>query len=198
MNPHLSYSRDTDQEGQWNDGNPWFERVRPLLTGIPPTTVVLDCGCNSGGLGRRLTREMGCFVVGIDLAFHLLPEARKKGYVAVLQADAAALPFRRDSFPVVVLSDILEHVDDPVACVEEAARVLMPRGWLLGDVPTFYGKWGFRSLRGHKWHRRAWFRSSLQDVLSRRFHVESIHAVPSHPTKRFLLPQWYCFKATKT
>lgn len=196
-NPHYWYSRDTDAEGQFREDHPWFDRVRHLIHGIPPATVVLDVGCNTGGLGRRLSADLGCYVVGVDLARHLLPKARENGYVSVVHADAESLPFRCETFPVVVLSEILEHVENPVACVTEVARILMPGGWLLGDVPTWFGKWGYRSLHGHKWHVRAFWRRHLQDLLSMYFRVEYIRAEPRLPTRHFLVPQWFMFKAVK-
>ena len=195
-NPHLWFSRDSDAEGQYSESMPWFERVRPLIEGVPPCTVALDIGCNSGGLGRLLT-ERGCWVIGIDLAYHLLPLAKKKGYVAVAQADAEALPFRRGSFPVVILSEVLEHVPDPAQCIAEAARVLMPHGWLLGDVPTAFGKWGYRSLRGHKWHKTFFTIRSLQLMFRAEFTIDALEYRRADWRRGYLLPQWVHFKCRK-
>lgn len=195
-NPHLWFSRDSDAEGQYSESMPWFERVRPLIEGVPPCTVALDIGCNSGGLGRLLT-ERGCWVIGIDLAYHLLPLAKKKGYVAVAQADAEALPFRRGSFPVVILSEVLEHVPDPAQCIAEAARVLMPHGWLLGDVPHPLGKWGYRSLRGHKWHKSCLGKQRLHRLFRDRFEIEELRMLFGRMSSGFILPQWIGFKCRK-
>ncbi len=195
-NPHLWFSRDSDAEGQFDPSMPWYERVRPLIEGVPPCTVALDIGCNSGGLGRCLT-ERGCWVIGVDLAHHFLPLAKKKGYVAVAQADAQALPFRRASFPVVILSEVLEHVPNPEQCLAEAARVLMPHGWLLGDVPHPLGKWGYRSIRGHKWHRTVWRRETLHSALSRWFRVDDISCRWGDWRAGYVVPQWMSFKAVR-
>ncbi len=40
-----------------------------------------------------------------------------------VQADASKLPFTDKSYDTAVLSEILEHVDDPVKCMKEAKRV---------------------------------------------------------------------------
>ena len=196
MNPHLHYSRDTSQEGQFDPSMPWFGRVAPLVSSLPPCTVILDIGCNSGGLGRLLS-EQGCYVVGIDLALHLLPLALKKGYVGAIQADAQALPFRDGTFPVVILSEILEHVPDAERCVAEAARVLMPHGWLLGDVPHPLGRWGWRSIRGHKWHRRVFSERRLRALLGAYLEVEHVSCRWASLAAGYLLPQWIHFKARR-
>jgi len=196
MNPHLHYSRDTSQEGQFDPSMPWFGRVAPLLTSLPPCTVALDVGCNSGGLGKILT-EQGCSVVGLVLALHFLPLALKKGYVGAIQADAASLPFRDNAFPVVILSEILEHVPDAERVVSEAARVLMPHGWLLGDVPHPLGKWGWRSIRGHKWHKTVWTERTLRALLGAYLQVEHVSCRWASWRAGYVLPQWVHFKAVK-
>lgn len=196
MNPHLHYSRDTSAEGQFDPSMPWFGRVSPLLTSLPPCTVVLDCGCNSGGLGRLLAKS-GCSVIGIDLAAHFLPLALKKGYVAAIQADTEALPFRDGVFPVVILSEILEHVPDAERCVAEAARVLMPHGWLLGDIPHPLGRWGWRSIRGHKWHKTVFTKRRLRALLGAYLDVVHVSSRRASWRAGYILPQWMHFKAVK-
>ena len=79
----------------------------------------------------------------------------------------------------------------------EAARVLMPHGWLLGDVPTFFGKWGYRSLRGHKWHKNALTETRLRSMLGRQFNVETVSYRRGDWRSGYVLPQWMSFKCRK-
>lgn len=197
MNPHREYARDTHAEGQFNPHMPWFDRVSPLYRKIPNLSVVLDVGCNTGGLGALVMIGKVCSFMGVDLSRRLLPIAKGKGYWAVIQAAGESLPIKSWFFDVVVLSELLEHADDPAACVAEARRVLLPGGLVMGDVPTWYGKWGYRSLRRHKWHRRAFHKSGLRQLLAREFVDVKIDSVPRRPTRHFLLPQWYTFVAQK-
>jgi SAM-dependent methyltransferase len=53
-------------------------------------------------------------------------------------ADGARLPFRDASFDTVVLLEVLEHVADAPAVLDEIARVLKPGGRLLLSVPFLY------------------------------------------------------------
>lgn len=197
-NPHLWYSRDTAAEGQFREAFPWFDRVRHLFTTIPDGATILDVGSNTGGMGERLLRErIGITVDGIDLAAHLLLLAKAKGYRTVWHGKGEALPCLDGAYDVVVMSEFLEHCEDPLACIREAYRVLRPGGMLLGDVPTWYGKWGYRSIRGHKWHRRVLTRRCLWALLYFRFSVDYIRPEPRWPTRHLWVPQWYTFRGQR-
>lgn len=54
----------------------------------------------------------------------------------VVQGSAEALPFGEGEFAVAVMSEILEHLDEPVAALRETYRVLADDGMLLITVPN--------------------------------------------------------------
>jgi SAM-dependent methyltransferase len=54
-------------------------------------------------------------------------------------SDAAAIPVPNASFDAVLCTEVLEHVPDPVAVVQELARVLRPGGKLLLTAPLGSG-----------------------------------------------------------
>jgi SAM-dependent methyltransferase len=51
------------------------------------------------------------------------------------QCDAVRLPVRDEGIDGIVMSEVLEHVVEPRAAVEEALRVLKPNARLIGSVP---------------------------------------------------------------
>lgn len=59
---------------------------------------------------------------------------------AVRDATGEAIPFADASFDIVYSSNVLEHVGNPGAVLDEALRVLKPGGLLLIVVPN-YGSW---------------------------------------------------------
>jgi SAM-dependent methyltransferase len=67
----------------------------------------------------------------------VLPRRTTTSYPAV---DIQALPFADGSFSLVVHSETLEHVDDPVRALAECRRVLNRRGTLAYTVPVIPGR----------------------------------------------------------
>lgn len=99
---------------------------------------VLDVGCGPGTTLLVLARnfpEADC--TGIDTSEPLLELARQTAVTQGLQervrfeqADAQAIPYPDDSFDVVISTGVVHQVADPVAMLEEIARVLTPDGML--------------------------------------------------------------------
>jgi 2-polyprenyl-6-hydroxyphenyl methylase/3-demethylubiquinone-9 3-methyltransferase len=102
--------------------NPW------IASKLPSSSKVLDMGCGAGFLTHELA-SAGHEVTGVDLSEESLNVARKldkKG--SYLRADVTAIPLESESFDAVCAMDLLEHVENPKAVVQEASRLLKPGG----------------------------------------------------------------------
>jgi SAM-dependent methyltransferase len=115
-----------------------FRRVVRRFVGA--STRVLDIGCGPGGFTAVLA-ETAQEVVGIDIseswvasACRMFEEKRLPARAAV--GSGAALPFADCSFDVVMLLDVIHHLDDPPRTLHEARRVLRPGGYLLVFEPN--------------------------------------------------------------
>jgi ubiquinone/menaquinone biosynthesis C-methylase UbiE len=94
---------------------------------------VLDVGCGLGLDVRRIKRSEGLSIdaVGVDLRY--IPwqsswgAAMKQG-AAFTAADAALLPFNKNTFDVVWADRLLQHVDDPMRALLEFKRIAKPGG----------------------------------------------------------------------
>jgi ubiquinone/menaquinone biosynthesis C-methylase UbiE len=93
---------------------------------------VLEVGCGAGlGLGW-LAREAGRVTAGDFTASSLtLAHRHYHGRVALLQLDAATLPFRDRSFDCILLFETLYYLTAPAQFVAECSRVLRSDGLLL-------------------------------------------------------------------
>ena len=102
-----------------------------------PVERILDIGCAFGwALGelRGTAQELW----GVDLDDAALSRARTEyPDVHFVLKPATELPFAADSFDVVILSEVIEHVadSDKPRVVDEAHRVLKPEGLLLFTAP---------------------------------------------------------------
>jgi SAM-dependent methyltransferase len=101
-----------------------------------PGRRILDVGCRAGALTQAYLP--GNDVVGIDVDREALAEAAKLGIRTVWADAQRRLPFGDESFDVVVAGEVLEHLANPQALVEEAFRVLRPGGTFVGSVPNAF------------------------------------------------------------
>jgi demethylmenaquinone methyltransferase/2-methoxy-6-polyprenyl-1,4-benzoquinol methylase len=98
---------------------------------------VLDCATGTGDLAIAFRRAVGGGgrVVGIDFVPDMVDLARAKARglsgVRFATADVMSLPFADDSFDIVSISFGIRNVSDPIAAVQEMARVLRPEGRLM-------------------------------------------------------------------
>lgn len=95
-------------------------------------TRLLDLGTRTGGV-LLAAAERGIETIGIDIAFRWLIVARKRLEEANVSARlicccAEFLPFRNETFNLVVAENLLEHSAGPDQSITEAYRVLKPGG----------------------------------------------------------------------
>ena len=112
------------------------ERAAPIAERVGRGGRVLDLGCRTGALTRHYLE--GNSVVGVDVDREALAQAAALGVETVWADLDEALPFPDASFDIVVVAEILEHLQFPGRLVSEAARVLRPGGRIVGSVPNGY------------------------------------------------------------
>jgi SAM-dependent methyltransferase len=110
-----------------------------------------------------------------------------------LQGDALNLPFADDSFDVVTMLDVLEHLRDDCCALEEVHRVLRPGGALVMSVPAYQTLWSAHDEALHHF-RRYEFQSLRRLLRQNGFSVRILSfAMSLMPPaawlwRRFLLP----------
>ena len=101
--------------------------------------VALDVGTGPGQIPIKLALKLPQLeIVGIDLSEAMLAKARNaaaaagvEGQVRFELGDARRLPFPDHHFDLVMCNSLLHHAADPLATLNELARVTRPRGALL-------------------------------------------------------------------
>ena len=89
---------------------------------------ILDIGCGDGYL-LSLARAYGSTVCGIDTELAALQLAKTQlkplDDCGLAQANCYDLPFAAESFDMILLTDVFEHLADPDLCLKEICRVFI-------------------------------------------------------------------------
>lgn len=112
----------------------------------------LDVGCGGGRLVVALA-EAGWAATGVDLSEDQLRVARRRAgdaAEALVQADAASLPFGEGEFDAVVSTFTHTDLDNPGEAFRESARVLRAGGRFVyaGAHPCFVGPYAHATEDG--------------------------------------------------
>ena len=119
---------------------------------IKPNDRILDIGCGEGRHTIRAAQEKDTICTGADFGFDNLVYTRNKlnfhDAVNDLSCrdwnlstmDITALPFKDNSFDVVICSEVLEHIPDDAKAISELVRIVRPGKILAVSVPRFWSE----------------------------------------------------------
>jgi len=100
----------------------WNIRVRNLIAELGTKAKILNIGAGN----RRRAKHV------INLEIEAMPNAD-------IVADGHYLPFRSETFDLVILEAVLEHVQNPQQMVAEVRRILKMGGYVCAAVPFLQG-----------------------------------------------------------
>lgn len=117
------------------------EAALPKLARVPGITIG-DLGCGTGCFSAELGRRgftVHCVDVtqaNLDALARMYPDLIERGILTPIQGDLTALPLGAKSLDGAVCMEVLEHVEDDRAAIQEIARVVRPGGFLAVSVPN--------------------------------------------------------------
>ena len=100
------------------------------------SSAVLDIGCGSSKIILDLKDAVGMDILLRKLRF------LKPNHDKLVQGSTFALPFKNESFEVVINSEVIEHVPQDPAIMNEMRRVLRAEGVLILGTPD-YSRWSW-------------------------------------------------------
>ena len=117
-------------------------RVRRIIQGLElkDGDKILDLGCGDGYYSYLLSQiPLKLKITGIDNHLEAIETARtlvppKKATFII--GDAEKLPFPKDSFDKIIMSEVIEHVNDDIKVLKEARRILKEDGILVLTTPN--------------------------------------------------------------
>jgi SAM-dependent methyltransferase len=117
------------------------KRVQTIFEWIPPRDDlrILDCACGRGFYLNMYRYVSACSLAGLELDAAIIRKAQRTVAglpgIVLARGNIYELPFPDCHFDGVILSEILEHIEDDVAGLREAWRVLKPGGVVAITVP---------------------------------------------------------------
>jgi len=110
---------------------------------------LLDIGCGSGEFLNAMQIIPGWNLTGVELNSYAADKAIDRYNLRIFNGTLEQAFFPNETFDVVTLWDVLEHLHDPTASLIEIRRILKPGGLLVLRVPN-YQSWQ-RRLFGRHW-----------------------------------------------
>jgi len=152
--------------------SPWYQLVHEHLGPLSGLRV-LEVACGRGGFLRQMACA-GAHVTGCDFSFAALRIASSKlstqgglPLALLVQGDAQSLPFKDESFDVVVSCETIEHLPLVQDSILEMYRVTRPGGKLFLTTPNYFNFMGLYEIYARVRHpdreddqpydRRQWF-----------------------------------------
>jgi len=175
-----------------------YNRIMFLISMTPEGSYLLDVGCNGGGNAMLLQEQKNCYVKGIDIMPELVESAVKRGVFAEVGEAEDLTRFKNNMFDVVVCSEVLEHLFDPMPAIKEAYRVLNEGGLYIVTFPHP------QSLRGGEgdFHQTTFNSKDITKMFDMFFDVD-VYEIPMSDyfaqTRNLdkSIPQWWGIVAKK-
>jgi SAM-dependent methyltransferase len=153
----------------------WIGRAGPLekilSRFVDSPGEMLDYGCNVG-YTMQIFQDVGWKVRGVDLNPSVIEDARRRGFSAT-HSRLEDAGFEDNTFDLITMTHILEHLPEPEMSLGEVRRVLKPGGLLLIAVPNFGsrlellwfgGRWTGFAPKQHIWYFK---KDTLSGMISR-------------------------------
>jgi len=133
----------------------------PRSSRLVPRLRICELGCGTGGNLAAVMTEHD--VVGVECSPDALRYARK---TLGDRVRFGRLPHEIDlppaSFDVVLMTDVLEHIDDDAASAEAALRLLRPGGIVVATVPAY--QWLYSPRDAHHHHFRRYSKRQFAEL----------------------------------
>ncbi|MEQ9672700.1 class I SAM-dependent methyltransferase [Coleofasciculus sp. G2-EDA-02] len=146
----------------------WFVARRLIIEQViqtlklPESAEIFEVGCGTGGNLEMLARYGEVYGMELDETARLFASDLKLGEIqpGCLPDD---IPFPDKTFDLIVLLDVLEHLEDDTGSLQALSKKLKPSGWLLITVPAYPWLWTRQDELLH--HKRRYLRRNLQQVV---------------------------------
>ena len=150
-----------------------------------PKTRILDIGVASGELAELYLSNQS--FTGVDISSKMIRKAKKRIPGAnFIKGDGESLLFEDNYFDLVVLSEVLYYMKNPIHCLLEVYRVLKP-----GKILIIFS-------RNQFWHKFDWLRKLFgigpsDDLVNKMYYEKEIVEMTSKAKFKEIKAETFCF-----
>lgn len=98
--------------------------------------LLLDIGCGTGSFLEYMAQHTQFEVMGTEINEHNIAIIKENNSFPVYLGDLQQLEFPEKHFDVITLWDVIEHLPDPKALLNEAHKIIKNNGYLVLRVPN--------------------------------------------------------------
>jgi ubiquinone/menaquinone biosynthesis C-methylase UbiE len=151
---------------------------------LPVNAALLDAGCGTGGLLRKLEKWFPSItqVHGMDFSRLAVEFARRRTPNKIYEGSVTALPFPAASYDAIISLDVLCQVERASEALAEFSRCLKPGGLAVVNVPAYEWLWSYHDDAVQSHHR--FTRPGLKTL----FRDAGLHPVYATYWNTFLFP----------
>ena len=122
-----------------------LHRVEPMRKAIESVfhlddkLVTLDIGCRDCSFSEMILKNFSKVeYFGIDVDSNAVQKAQARGFNAIVADLETSLINVKEKYDLIILSEVLEHLQDPRRAIELIAKALKHNGKLLLSVPNAF------------------------------------------------------------
>jgi 2-polyprenyl-3-methyl-5-hydroxy-6-metoxy-1,4-benzoquinol methylase len=123
------------------------EFIHMFLRNHPPGRL-FDAGCGDGKF-LDMMKQKGWQGTGVDFDAAAIETGKQKYGLDLQVGDFQNAAIAESAFDAVTMSHVIEHVPDPIACLDKCRRILKPGGRLIVSTPNV-------ASLGHETFKNSW------------------------------------------
>ncbi|NMC98457.1 MAG: class I SAM-dependent methyltransferase [Bacteroidales bacterium] len=127
----------------------FYERIKRINKKISQKNRILDVGCALGDSLDQAKKLGWKKLYGVEISKYASLKAKEKGFL-IKNCSLKDAAYPKNFFDAITIQDVIEHVNDPIALVNEVRRILSPNGVLYIVTPDVGGIW--EKILGRFWY----------------------------------------------